>query len=89
MACIMIRSLDDGVKTRLRVRAGVHSRSMEEAVRVILREAANSGKAGPGDLARSTRVCFASPGGVEFRFPPRGPMRVPPDSSWAASHVLA
>ena len=48
------------MKTRLRVRAAEHRRSMEEKARIILREAVDGGKAGPGDLARFTRECFAS-----------------------------
>ena len=67
------RNLDDDVKTRLRVRAAEHSRSMEEEVRIILREAVNDGKAGPWDLAKFTRECFAPLGGVELKLPPRGP----------------
>ena len=39
MASITIRNLDDNVKTRLRVRAAEHHRSMEEEVRIILRDA--------------------------------------------------
>ena len=39
MASIMIRNLDDEVKTRLRVQAALHHRSMEEEARVIVREA--------------------------------------------------
>ena len=79
MASITIRNLDDEVKTRLRLRAAEHSRSMEEEVRIILREAVNGGKAAPRDLARFTRECFAPVGGVELELPPRGPMREPPD----------
>ncbi len=39
MASITIRTLDDDVKTRLRVRAAEHHRSMEEEARLILRDA--------------------------------------------------
>ena len=39
MASITIRNLDDDVKTRLRIRAAGYGRSMEEEVRLILREA--------------------------------------------------
>ena len=79
MASITIRNLDDEVKTRLRVRAAEHHRSMEEEVRVILRDAVNGGRTSPQDLAKFTRECFASLGGVELELPPRGPMREPPD----------
>ena len=81
MASITIRNLDDEVKTRLRVRAAEHHRSMEEEVRIILRDAVSGGRGGPRDLAKFTRECFASLGGVELELPPRGPMREPPDFS--------
>ena len=81
MATITIRNLDDDVKTRLRVRAAEHHRSMEEEVRGILRAAVNNGRAGPRDLAAFTHECFAPLGGVELELPPRGPMRAPPDFS--------
>ena len=67
MASITIRNLDDDVKTRLRVRAAERGRSMEEEVRVILREAVDAGYATPKDLAKFTRECFASLGGVGAR----------------------
>ena len=79
MASITIRNLDDDVKTRLRVRAAEHRRSMEEEVRIILREAVSDGKSGPRDFAKFTRDCFAPLGGIELDLPPRGPMREPPD----------
>ena len=78
MASITIRNLDNEVKTRLRVRAAENSRSMEEEVRVILREAVSEEKASSRDLAKFTRECFAPLGGIELELPPRGPMREPP-----------
>ncbi len=81
MASITIRNLDDEVKTRLRVRAAEHHRSMEEEARVILREAVNGRRSSPRNLARFTRECFAPFGGVELELPQRGPMRTPPDIS--------
>ena len=81
MASITIRNIDDEVKTRLRVRAAEHSRSMEEEVRIILREAVSDGKTEPRDLAKFTRECFAPLGGVDLELPARGPMRAPPDYS--------
>lgn len=81
MASITIRNLDDEVKTRLRVRAAEHHRSMEEEARVILREAVSEEKSGLRNLAEFTRECFGSLGGVELELPPRGPMREPPDFS--------
>ena len=81
MATITIRNLDDDVKTRLRVRAAENHRSMEEEVRIILRDAVKDGRTGPRDLEKFTRECFASLGGVELELPPRGPMRDPPNFS--------
>ena len=78
MANITIRNLDDDVKTRLRVRGAEHHRSMEEEVRIILRDVVNGGRTIPWDLAKFTRECFAPLGGVELELPPRGPMREPP-----------
>ena len=81
MASITIRNLDDGVKTRLRVRAAEHHRSMEEEVRIILRNAVDAPRVRSRDLAAFTRECFASVGGVELELPPRGAMRQPPNLS--------
>jgi plasmid stability protein len=78
MASITIRKLDDGVKTRLRLQAAENGRSMEEEVRVILREAVASG-AGPDNLAAAIRARFAPFGGVELELPPREPARDPPE----------
>ena len=77
MASITIRNLDDGVKTRLRIRAAEHGRSMEEEARVILRDAVGA-KAGVDNLASAIRARFAPFGGVELDLPARQPMREPP-----------
>ena len=80
MASITIRNLDDDGKTRLRARAAEHHRSMEEEVRIILRDAVNGGGTEPRNLAAFTRERYAPLGGVELELPPRrGPMREPPD----------
>ena len=81
MASITIRNLDDNLKTRLRVRAAEHNRSMEEEVCIILCNAVNGRQTGPRDLAKFTCECFAPLGGVELKLPTRGPMRKPPDFS--------
>ena len=77
MASITIRNLDDDVKTRLRIRAAGHGRSMEEEARLILREAVDR-KASPENLATAIRARFAPFGGVELEMPPRETMREPP-----------
>ena len=82
MASITIRNLDDDVRARLRVRAAEHQRSMEEEVRIILRNAVNEEGTGPRNLAAFTRECFAPIGGVDLQLPARSiPMRKPPGFS--------
>ena len=75
MASITIRNLGDDVRTRLRMRAAGNGRSMEEEVRLILRDAVGGE---PENLADFIRECFAPYGGVDLELPPRGPMREPP-----------
>ena len=77
MASITIRNLDDGVKTRLRVRAAEHHRSMEEEARLILRDAVGR-KPGSRDLASIVRSHFGPANGVDLELPPREPAREPP-----------
>jgi plasmid stability protein len=77
MASITIRSLDDEVKRRLRIRAAEHGRSMEEEVREILRQAV--GREKPAyDLAAAIRARVAPLGGVDLDLPQREAMREPP-----------
>ena len=77
MASITIRNLDDDVKTRLRIRAAGNGRSMEEEVRLILRDAVGP-RSGTRNLASAIRARFAPLGGVELELPPREPAREPP-----------
>ena len=77
MASITIRNLDDGVKTRLRVRAAGNGRSMEEEARLILRDAVED-KPRASNLAAAIRARMAPLGGVELELPPRAPAREPP-----------
>jgi len=79
MASITIRSLDDGLKARLRVRAARHGRSMEDEARDMLRTALAREKQPPLDLAAAIRRRFRPFGGVELATMPREPMREPPD----------
>lgn len=77
MASITIRNLDDEVKTRLRVRAAEHHRSMEEEARVILREAVGR-KSSSRNLAEITRAYFGPDNGVDLELPTRVSGREPP-----------
>ena len=65
MATITIRNIDDTVKTQLRIRAASHNRSMEEEVRVILREALKAGNK-ENCLATLIHRRFIATGGVEL-----------------------
>lgn len=83
MASMTIRNLDDDLKTRLRVQAARHGRSMEEEARCVLREALSdkpevgSGAAWIADI----RALVEPFGGIELELPPREPAREPPDFS--------
>ena len=78
MASITIRNLDDKVKTRLRVRAARHHRSMEEEARLILRDAVGR-KPSTRNLAEITQFYFGPEKGVDLELPPREPGREPLD----------
>jgi len=79
VASITIRNLDEPLKSRLRIQAAVHGRSMEDEARAILRSALNREPARQRDLASAIRARFAPLGGVELPLTPREPMRAPPD----------
>ena len=78
VASITIRNLDDTLKSRLRIQAAVHGRSMEDEARDILRSALNREPTRKGSLAASIRARFAPLGGVELPVVAREPMRAPP-----------
>ncbi len=78
MASITIRNLDDDLKSRLRIQAAVHGRSMEEEARDILRCALNTEQSPPENLAEAIHSRFAALGGWDVDLPPREPMREPP-----------
>ena len=77
MASITIRNLDDEVKSRLRVRAASNGRSMEEEVRLILRDSVTPNPHAR-NLAAAIRARIAPIGGVDLDLPPREPAREPP-----------
>jgi plasmid stability protein len=78
MASIMIRNLDDGLKSKLRIRAAQHGRSMEEEARHILRIALMEKARQPTNLFAAIRRRIAPLGGVDLTIPPRRPLREPP-----------
>src|SRR6516165_5806664 len=65
MASLTVRQLDEKLKKLLRLRAARHGRSMEDEVRVILREAAEE----------------AGPEALELIGPPAGPSPRPPQAA--------
>jgi antitoxin FitA len=79
VASITIRNLDDPLKGRLRIRAAMHGRSMEDEARDILRTALNQEAVPPVNLAAAIRARFAPLGGVELPDVLREPMREPPE----------
>ncbi len=70
--------LDQKTKTRLRVRAAHHGRSMEEEAREILRSALTTSSRTKGNLAEAIRRRFASFGGIEISLPQRDAVRKAP-----------
>lgn len=75
MATLTIRQLDDKTKSKLRVRAAQHGRSMEEEARGILRSALRSSSPARKNLANAICKRFAPFGGVELELPRRDPIR--------------
>ena len=78
MATVTIRQLDEKTKTRLRVRAAQHGRSMEEEAREILRSALTASSPAKGNLATDIRRRFAAVGGFDFELPRRDAVRRAP-----------
>ena len=62
MAQLVVRNLENEVKSRLQRRAKRHGRSMEEEVRHILRAAAREDEASLGGLGTEIASLFAKPG---------------------------
>ena len=78
MASITIRNLDDSLKSRLRIQAAVHGRSMEDEARDILRSSLNQEPQGPKNLGSAINALFKPLGGFDMPKIPRDPMREPP-----------
>jgi plasmid stability protein len=75
MAVMTIRNIDDAIKKRLRVRAAINGRSMEEEARDILRSALCTDEARPRNLAHAIRERFDPLGGVDLPHLPREEIR--------------
>jgi plasmid stability protein len=81
MGTLTIRQLDDKIKTKLRVRAAHHGRSMEEEAREILRSALAAASPARANLAELIQRRFAKYGGLDLELPPRDAMRPAPTFS--------
>ena len=79
MATLTIRKLSDAAKSKLRIRAAQHGRSMEDEARRIIEEAVAVDK--KLNLAEAIHGLFAPLGGIDLELPPRDPVREPPDFS--------
>ena len=75
MASITVRNLDDVVKIGLRKCAAGNGRSMEEEVRLILREAVGRGIVPAKGLGTAIHELCKPFGGMELELPSRDPMR--------------
>jgi plasmid stability protein len=79
VSSITIRNLDEGIKARLRVRAALHGRSMEDETRAILSAALAAENPASTRLGDSIQRRFAPLGGVELPQVRREPPREPPN----------
>ena len=77
MASMTIRDIDEKLKSRLRIQAARHGRSMEDEARDILRSALSRGPTQSRGLFEAIRARIESLGGVELEIAPREPMREP------------
>jgi plasmid stability protein len=74
-----IRNMDEQIKTRLRVQAAIHGRSMEDEARDILRAALSTEPARGASLVKAIRARVAPLGGVELELPAREAIRDLPE----------
>jgi plasmid stability protein len=70
VAAVSIRSLDDKVQERLRIRAAAHGRSMEAEIRSILIEAVREPSEDEG-LLGALVARFGELGGIDLDLPSR------------------
>jgi plasmid stability protein len=75
MAVMTIRNIDDAIKNRLRLRAAMHGRSMEDEARDILRSALSTEIPRPRNLGQAINERFGALGGVDLPDIPREAIR--------------
>ena len=81
MASISIRNLDETLKDRLRIRAAMNRRSMENEAREILRTVLSEEPSSDEDLATAIQRRVQPFQGIDLELPNREAMRNPPDFS--------
>ncbi len=77
MASITIRNLEDDTKHRMKLRAALHGRSMEEEAREILRHA-TAREDTPSSLANAIASRLTTADRLDLALPAREAMRAPP-----------
>jgi plasmid stability protein len=77
MASITIRKLKETTKRKLKIRAAMHGRSMEQEAREILKSALAKAPKRQGNLAERIRAIWEPLGGVELELYPDEPIRDP------------
>jgi plasmid stability protein len=77
MASIVIRNLDEPTKRKLKIRAAMNGRSMEQEAREILQSALAHTSKRKANVAERIREIFAPVGGVELERLPREATRDP------------
>jgi len=85
MASISIRNLDETLKDRLRIRAAMNRRSMENEAREILRTALSEESPSDEDLSCAIQRRVQPFKGVNLDLPEREAMREPPNFSESGS----
>ena len=75
MAVMTIRNIDDAIKNRLRLRAAMHGRSMEDEARDILRSALSTEIPRPRNLGQAINERFGALGGIDLADLPREAIR--------------
>lgn len=79
MAVMTIRNIDDAIKNRLRLRAAMHGRSMEDEARDILRSALSTEIPRARNLGQAINERFGELGGIDLLDVRREPIRQPAD----------
>ena len=86
MATIIIRNLDETTKRKLKVRAAMNGRSMEQEVREILKRTLAQTSKKHANLGERVRAIFSPLGGTELERLAREPIR---DPDWLGARVVA